>query len=654
MPQILGDDLLARDADGHLRQRIATVFPRHDVIVSMPGIHATQRVAYADVVNEQRAAKGLPALTEDEEEELWLTAVDLIINDNAILIRPDPSQMDQAFEADELLQELYSKKQIKFLHVMNPRVREAIERRGECWRISSLPRCPEEMAAMIGSSRIGIGGRDMYYYNSVTGTRLLTLQEFSDLSCLDEPEFRRHLVEIQQYTARENRMRNPEIALFMANAAPILSVLRAYDFAAVDSATLHSVYRSVEHLFRGTVPAEFQRDEVDNPRWRSAMYAALIGPTDDAVSEEALLGLSAEFFMQVEWVPGGRIEDGELIVDPVFEEEDGQTSCTLGRAVCDLRARALIFNIMRDYGDIEHVNIGRVAASLSHRQAYAGHRKVYLAEIRQSGSSEPLLRIIRMQKRGVWEHLDQGKDLLAAIIDSEEYTEQILDRRLACRQLGMNLPAHLTARKLCERYQGCNERYRDTMIWSTYFERDYVPGLATDKTPAGKLADDKYAFALARVLGRAAAPNLIVGRGDPVGNVIFDQGDELVIEDVRGLPANIVVTDHTGTFMDCERDLEQLATAYAAPVNRRSPHLSDARAFGEVFLQAFAERFQQMQQDYRRRKRAFNTLFKYQRRGQTGCLADRWECVLRRLETADCRQLVEIIREGFSREDIVR
>src|SRR6185437_4791361 len=329
-------------------------------------------------------------------------------------------------------------------------------------------------------------------------------------------------------------------------------------------------YQSIRESFERAVPREFQRDDLDNPHWRGAMYAALIGQTEQSVCEETLLGLSAEFFMQIEWVPGGRIEDGELVLDPVFEEEEtpitpsantageGRGEGNLSsdarertlrvpgegkhaapnnrRATCDLRARELIFNIIRDYSDIEHVNIGCVGDSLSHHHAFSGHRRVYLAEIQQRGIAGLILRIIRMQKRGVWELLDRGADLLTAIVESEEYTEQILDRRLACRQLGMNLPPHLTARKLCERYGGSNEKYRDQLIWSTYFERDYVTGLATDKIPVARLSDDRYAFALARVLGRAAAPNLIVGRCDPAGKVVFDEGDELIIEDIRGNP----------------------------------------------------------------------------------------------------------------------
>lgn len=647
MPQVIGDDLLARDADGSLRCRIATVFPRTETIVTLAGIHATQRVGYVDLLNAQRREKGLTPLSADEEMDIWLTAVDLVVDDDAILIRPDPAQMDLAFEADEILQKLYSKKQIKFLHVLNPQVRRAIQERGECWRISQLPRSPEEMMRMIAASRIGIGGRPIYYYNSVSGTRLLTCDSLASLGNLPEPELRQHLAEIRNYSGKTNRLRNPEISFFRAEPGPILAALAGHDFAQVDSATLNSVFESLKHLFRGSAPAEFARDDPESPQWRGAMYAALIAPTDKAVSEEALLGLSAEFFMQVEWVPGGRIEDGELILDPVFEEEDPDTACLLTAPVCDLRARGLIFNFIRDYGDLQHVNIGRVSRSLSHRQAYEGHRGIYLAEMQQRGASEPILRIIRMQKRGVWEGLDCGKDLLTAIVESEQYTEHILDRRLACRQLGMYLPPLVTARKLCERYTGANEAYRDRLIWSTYFERNYVPGLATDKIPCGRLGNDNYALAFARVLGRAAASNLIVGRCQADGAVVFDEGDELVIEDARGIPVNIVATDHTGTFMDCHRDLRELAPAYARSVEKRMADLADAGAFGEVYLQSFAERFVQIQQDYRKRRRAFDTLFKHHRPGESGRFASRWERALERLRDSDVKELVERIRAAL-------
>ena len=93
-----------------------------------------------------------------------------------------------------------------------------------------------------------------------------------------------------------------------------------------------------------------------------------------------------------------------------------------------------------------------------------------------------------MQKWGIREHLDDGKRLLDAIIQSEEYTEYILDRRLGCRQLGMNLPPRTTAKRISERYLGARRDMYNAMIWSPYFERDYIRGMATDKIPPQKLA----------------------------------------------------------------------------------------------------------------------------------------------------------------------
>jgi hypothetical protein len=651
-PQIIGADLLARGPDGRLLSRIATVFPRTSTIVTLPGIHATQRIAYADYVSEEREKKYLPPLTETEQEDLWMLGVDLVLDEDTILIRPDPSAMDLAFEADETLQELYSKKQIKFLHVMDKQVRTAIQRRGELWRICPLPQSPAEMMRLIHSSRIAITAQPIYYYNSTSGTRLLTCGDFLALANLDVSELRTQLAEISEFIPRKNRTGNPEIACFLAPGDWLATSLAPHDFAQVPVGKLKSIYESACHQFHALVPPEFQIDDPQNPRWRSAMYSALIGQTDITSSEEALLGLSAEFFMQVQWVPGGRIEEGELILDSVFEEEDHQTCCSITRPVCNDRARGLIFNFLREYADLESVNIGRVAPSISKRDAYSEHRGVYLAEIHQAGTESPILRIIRMQKRGVWELLDQGNDLLPAIIESEEYTESILDRRLACRQLGMRLPAHLWARRLAERYAGAQEPARGRQIWSTYFERDYIPGLATDKIPSGRFGSDAFALAFARVLGHAAAANLIVGRCDIHGKVIFDDGDELMIENMLGIPEQIIATDHTGTFNDCQRGLADLLPAYADCVEKRAAFLPSVRAFAEVFAHAFEERLVRIQSDFRKRKHAFETLFKHKYpQGETDhrtCFFDQWACTLARLNATDASQIFATFRKQLN------
>lgn len=644
MPKVIGEDLLARDEHNRPRVRIATVFPKTETIVTLPGTHATQRVAYVDALNRERGVQGLPCLSDPQEEQEWFGGVDVVLDDDAILLRPDPRNMPLAFEADELLQQITSKKNIRFLHVLDEQVREAIKRRGECWRISQLPRSPAEMKRMIAGSRIGIGGRDLYYYNKASGTRLLTCDEFRALSALPERELRQHLAEISEYSNRVNRLGNPEVGFFESNGVGLAQAFARHSFSDVSPDALGAAHESLLRKFHDAVPAAFRQDDPDSPVWRSRMYASLIGKSDKSVSEEALLGLSAEFFMQVEWVPGGRIEDGELILDPVFNEEDVQ-NCT--DRICDETARGFIFNFIRDYGDLEYVNVGRVAGSLSGRQSSDGRRGVYLAEVKQRENPQPILRILRMQKWGVAEHLDEGKDLLTAILNAEEYTEYILDRRLGCRQLGMNLCPRTTARKVFERYVGRNAPYVGNTVWSAYFERDYIAGSATDKIPSGRFAEDAFALAFARQMGRAAAPNLILGRCTLGGQVVFDDGDELVVEDASGLPADITVADHTGTFVDYKRDLRDAAPAYAAPVNKRLALVPNPQAFADAFLQSFAERFAHIQRDYRKRRRGFDTLFKHKRRDEGGSFAYRWERVLRRLDTSDPFQLRDRIRENI-------
>ena len=171
MITFIGEPIGAGPTDGDSRSSVATAFPLARTIVTLPGIHATQRLAYTDAQNQRRQRDGQPPLTEQEQFEQWEQSVDLFVEKQTVLIRPDPQNMPLAFQADEMLQELVPKRNIKFMHALDKSVHDAIKRRGECWRISPVPRAPGKMREMIASSRIGIGGRDIYYYNKVTGTR---------------------------------------------------------------------------------------------------------------------------------------------------------------------------------------------------------------------------------------------------------------------------------------------------------------------------------------------------------------------------------------------------------------------------------------------------------------------------------------------------
>ena len=634
---MIGEHPLAKDVQGALVSRIATVFPYADSIITIPGIHATQRVAFIEILNRKRESAGLPPLSEYEQNLHWENSVDLVIEDDSVLIRPDPEKMDLAFDADELLQAIVPKYKIRFLHAMHPKVRSAIKRRGECWRINPLPRSTAEMDAMIRSSRIGIGGEDIYYYNRATGTRMLTCGEFAQMAGYDEALLRVHLSEIQDFSSRHNRHGYPEIAFFEAGERFTAAEFASYDFYSLSADELRDAFGNLRRKFTNAVRPEYRTDNVCDADWRCEMFASLIGNENQAVCEEVYLGMSSEFYMQIEWLPGGRIVDGELIFDSVFDEPSDDPQWV---RLCDDKVKGFIFNFIREYGDVEYINIGRVPQTLSRRPVATGRRDVYIAEILLKGTEKEAVRIIRMAKWGIREHLQRGWGLLDAIMQAEEYIEYILDRRLGCRQLGMNLPARIVARRINEQYDGVQEQLHGRPIWGTYIERDYVRGMATDKIGMGRFENAEFALRFARLLGKAAASNLVVGRTDLEHHVVFDDGDEVVQCNDAGIPEEIIVSDPTGTFNDYTTPLKAMVKEYAKPINARIGVVPEPMAFVTSYIEALEAELRRIQQEYRKRKRGFDNLFRHRRYDPAGSYAYRWKQVLLRLNATSIQEVI--------------
>lgn len=641
--RIIGPPPFAKD-DGGRWVRIATIFPSQRVLITVPGIHATQRLHYQELLEQDRVQRGQPPLTAAEWAAMSASSVDLILDEHTIQIRPDPERMDLAFQADDLLTEDYSAGQVRFLDARHERVYEAIKRRGACWRIASLPTTAAEMQQMIERSRIAIHGRPIYYYDNAAGTRYLTCDEFANLAKLPPNELRQHLVEIQDYSARTNRLGNREVRFFMADQTFLSGDLTFNDFQALTDEQLRSTHQRLRGKFSQAVPPEFRKDDVQDTTWRNRMFTTLIGRRDEVVAEEDLLELASEFYLKIQWLPGARFEHGELILDPVFQPSaPGQPRNPL----YEEKVPGFIFNLIREYGDLDYVNIGRVVESLGRRRPAQGRREVYLAALRPRGRSEQYVKVIRMQKWDVLVHLEAGEGMMTAMRHAEEYTDYVLGRRVGCRQLGMNITPQLSAFKIRETYNGWQQQYRGWPIWSTYFERDYVGGVATDKVPTHRFADPDFAARFARLLGAAAAPNLIVGRCLPEGHVVFDDGDEVLIEDPPGVPREILVVEQMGSFQDFSSPLERFAAEYAGPVLRRLPHVSQPEEFATAYVGAFSEHFRHIQREYRLAQKAFDSLFAHSPRDEAGSLAFRWEEILQRLEGADPERLSEIIRDAI-------
>ena len=482
----------------------------------------------------------------------------------------------------------------------------------------------------------------------MTGTRWLTFQEFENLGKLDDVSLARHLQEIATHANLRNRAGRPEVDFFGID----LRQFGGREFAgeAYEQLPLEQLRQRFGELrehFRTAVHESFRKDDSHNKAWCERILSTLFLEGNETQTEQLMSGLSPEFFLQVDWVPGGRFEEGEFQFDTIFDEaashpEDGDL-----QRLCDARIKGIIFNIIREYGDLDYVNIGCLPESLSLGRPHRSSRRgVYIAEFRSRSEGEVIKRFIRLQKWGVWEHLDEGKDLLQSINESEDYTDYWLDRRLGCRQLGMNLTRRVVMRRLSETYGGKNERRRGEVIRTTYFEREYLEGIATDKLPSEKYAKAGYAVKLATLLGRAAVSNIIAGRAFAMGTrPVFDDGDEVVYEGEDGLPAEIRVGDHSGAFAEYKLPLEAAAAHYARPINTRDKMLPEPREFAEAYLAAFREQLLHIQGDYRKRRRAFDTLFKHCKYDVRGSFAYRWECVLRRLNQTNAETLTEAIRK---------
>jgi hypothetical protein len=641
MLTFIGDDFSARDEAGELRVRIATVFPAARTIVTWPCTHAEQRIAYVDWLNQARQKEGKPPFTDEESDAELDLAVDLLRDEQGTRIRPDPLRMDLAFAADELLQEekVESKRRIKYMFLSDLRVRAALKRRGECWRMFTPPTAPDEIRRMIAEALSHIEGRAIYYYSPTTGTRLLTYDNLQRLGSFDDAELRKHLAEIATYASRRNRRRHREVDFFMSDSS-----IQVADFegaGACPPEELRPRFAALCEKFRRAVPGEFQHDDLDDAAWRQAMFGLLMARPDDALLADQTGGLDPDFCMRVEWLPGARIEQGELILDSVMDDSP------ISNVV-----RGLILNLVQEFGHLEYINLGTVLPSPDRNPDLKGRREVYIAQIKQIRAGSEVLQIIRMLRWGVRERLDQGSNLEEAMLATEEYEEYVFDRRLACLQLGMNLQDRQTTRKVSEIYHGSNHKYSGRRIWTPYLQREYIPGVGTDQLPARKLADEGYALIFSRLLGETAASNIVLGRaelrGTGLGPTMFDAGDEILVEDSEGMPAEIVVSDHAGTFVDWRGSMETRASEYAAPMISRLAMVSRSPEFVEAYLSGFVERLIRIQDEYAKHRRAMDTLFKHRPYDEGGSLACRWKAVLKRLGGANPRLLADLIRAAIA------
>ena len=642
--KLLGEKIFARDAEGKLVSRIGTIFFRTPGLVTQRGVHAMQRIAWIEEIQRELGRELSPEEAEAEISE----SVDLVFTEEHVLIRPNPERMDLAFRADEELQQLVPKLNIRFLNTSSELVRRALRERGENWRMARAPISQEDMAELIANSKVPVGERPIYYYNRTTGTRFLTAETLARLESLAPDDFRRQMAEIVRCLGKRNRQGYPEVDVFPPTMP--IEIKRALQALKPEEAPVEELRTEIAAIIRRwrmALPSELRDESPDNFEWRNAMCQTLTrGPNETAaVEQELVAGISPEFYRQIEWLPGVRIVDGEVVFDSVYAEA-ARTQDPQLLAKCDNRVKSFLFNTTRLLGRVKYINVGRIARSLS-RPGKPPRRRghLYIMQYGNEGEDEPKVMMIRLQKWGVAEHLDEGKGLLQAILEADEYSDYVLDRRLMCRQLGMNLPHQLAFGNFTEKYRG-NNQYNGVAVRTGYFVRDYERGTASDKVPRAKYRNPAWAQKFAFLMGGAAAVDLIVGRRDSeTGKLIFDCNFEVVVSGDDGLPAEVKVTDHAGSFVDYTHPLEESVPLYAQFVRDREKLVDDLSLFAKAYVDGFRRALAETQAAYRARRTAFDCLFIDRPYDTNGSGAYRWACALRRLDVCDPDRLAARLAE---------
>jgi hypothetical protein len=571
------------------------------------------------------------------EEEIYENAVPLLIRDHTVLIRSSLDKMDRVFAADALLQRLLPKERIQFTGTHLEEVRKEVRRHGESWRISPTPQSTREIIHYIRSSRVQVGAGTVFYHNVPTGGRFLTFEEFMRIRPLLRSDPQEALVrfkEIVQLTQWVNEQGARELS-FLVKAGRVLHtdklqqlihLLERCSGREVEKA--EALFDRFAQEFALAAGPELLVDDENCVAWRTALFCRLYDIQEEAV-EEWTLGLSPEFHLNVRWLPGARLVDGE----PLFE------------SVAETRVRQLITHFCRTRADLVSINVGRVESSQTQRDSTGEKREVYLVVLGFEDDEEEI-RLLRMIKWDVMHRLDRGLSKDQAIQETKAYRDYIFDRLQAAEELGIPIP-DFSQIKLEQNIPGIGT------VPVYFFERHYVQGMVTDKIPPGLYQCPGCLVRLGTLLGVAAAVSMVLGRANPrSGRVFFDDGDEVIQFSRQGLPEKMVVVETTGSFTDWTTPLEEMLPRY---LKRLAQHLSKARnnkaAPTEItesvnaFGRSLTAEIRRMQEVLAKSRPHLRSLFMHHA-DEPGSIRRRWEGILDRLETADTAELLACVAQS--------
>ncbi len=632
----IGPDFFAVEENGELSSHIGSVFPAHRAIVTVRGIHACHVSIMSEFLKATTPKEALPEPCE-LEYQLCMDAVALLFRGDLIIVRSDPSAMENVFAADRMLQAFFPKERIQFTGLHIPEIRMLLRRRGECWRMSPTPRSGEEIRRYVRASKVQVSTGLSVYYNQPTGGRFLTCDEFMRIRPLiehDRPEALARLKEILKLSRCTNRSGSRELSLLLPDGKQVeftelekaVSLLESLP----GSKSTESVLRAFDRfssLFAAAAGPELSHDDYHDPVWRRTMFCRLLD-INEGEMEELALKLSPEFHLNVKWLPGASVEGDELRFDSSAHP----------------RIHGLISHFWEHSGGLLSINIGQIQESLSSRDISGEEREVYLVSVTNREGKDSIS-LLRLMKWDVIHRIKMGIPLEQAIEETFKYRDYIFDRLHAAAKLGFPI---LTYREiqLEQKVPGLGP------VPSFFFERPYVTGVVSDKIPLSCYKNPAFIEKLSGLLGLAAAFTLVLGRVSfRTGKVYFDDGDELIQFDLNSIPARLVIIETTGSFTDwttpiadllpqcLDRFALQLEKAVSSGVR---PHAIKRSV--SLFADALCNKLHETRQAVLSPSSDLRSLFDDRPTGQGG-IRDRWESILQRLEAVDIDAVRKKIKE---------
>ncbi len=629
---IIGPDLFEEDADGKLLSPIASVFPRFRAVVTLRGIHATHAAVMISYLRGKISELGTAKPDLEIEEEVFRDMVPLVLRNSLLLIRSDPEDMEHVFDADRIVQALLPRGRIQFTGQDIDEIKRKLRKRGESWRMCTAPRSVREIEDYIRSSRVQVSTGMTVYYSARTGARFLTHEEFMRIRPLlrtDSPEALARLNEIATLFAHRNSWGIRELSFFLpadktvdcAVVEKMSSIIELLKAGRVKES--ESLFDSFADEFAERAGAALALDDEKNAVWRTTMFCRLYD-IDEHEMEEWALGLSPEFHLNMKWLPGGTVINGELVFDPITNQ----------------RVKGMLSYYWNKTGGYLSINLGRVELPLTARDISGEERDVYLVVITTKGGRESI-RLVRHMKYDVLHRVKLGVPIQQAVKDTFTYRNYIADRLLAAAELGFPILTYNEIR-VEEDIPGLGK------VPAFFFERQYIPGIVTDKIPLAYYRKPDFMVELSRLLGIAAAFTLVLGRASPrTGNIFFDDGDELIQFNNSAIPWRLVIIETTGSFTNWTTPLISLLPQC---IERFRSHLEKAASGGVTpallreSVSEFADSLAGKISDVMdiASTVSLRDLFN-DRAYEQGGIRDRWEGILRRLDQTSTGELKERI-----------